>query len=460
MAATKVDVRPSSSSCKAQASSGLFSQTSSCSSGLNAISSPKLNNRSFKAFSNGPSSVFSDGNSFVSSKFQRAKHFTYKASSFSRNHDLSPDFSQASATDVDAGGMKVPANDCGYTSGTGGAATPFFGLLRAVSLHPFSPLCANMGLGKIGLVNLHHCNSFPPLLFTTPLTQHRQLQKPGASVTEDLVPTLSHFEVKCSSQTHEGGRKVNGLSSPFVKGEQLCRQHFSLSVSENNSNCELCSDSKQVPGAVSSRDSSCSKEVCSGDEMPGGIHGGLKEIHADTTHVTSCECSLSDFDGCGNGLESASQSSDIKDRLLDGPAISKEPSSTKTNSEELRLTIPTILKDPPLAEQACIDNPPSTMPPKLDNGPVLDSLTEKSTSKVEHLSIDRSHCELRKLLSDESGFYDSASPTLPSEASCGLSGWWQQDSLRQEEEKEEEEAEEDEWDWEDEDECEGELCLM
>ena len=413
MAATKVDVRPP-SICKDQLS-GSLCKTSSSMSGLNAISSPKLCVRHFKGFAGGTSSLSS-----MSPRFQRPDHMMYKAASFPQSEDLA-DFchiSSVRAADADKtlnGSCRVDGYWNGYKRNATPAFNPVFGLLGAFSFHPFSPLNGQSGLGKIGLVNLHQFNSPPPLLFPP-----HPLRPWAAGEDSLLVPTLSHFEVKCSPQlSGEGG---GGAISRSKEREQLCQQHASVSVSESTSSgfevtklpsVKSTLASKKIPeeasGATTSCSNCCVKVACSDDEIQDsftGIHDSLKKIHGCDEDVTGYEYCHRDFGDSGSdtvvGVQSTGQS-----------ASSEEPPSIESDS----------------------------------------TLTEKATLKVDHLVID-GHCELRKLPSDESGFYETSSPC---DVSPGPNGWWQQDCLGLRCVGDEEDEEDLEWDDED---CEGELSMF
>ncbi len=459
MAATKVDTRPP-STFKDQLS-GSFSGTASSMSGQSTIISPKLSVRRFGGFSASPSLS-------RSTTFQQLNHVMYKAASFPANeglgadfdHNVSSDETTHSSSEVDECCKNWRAN--GTSSFNRGAV---FGLFGAFAFHPsLSPFNVQSGgLGKIGLVNLHQFNP-TPLLF--PVLNHQHTPK-TAGKDSLLVPTLSQFEVKCSPQLSECQKDGNGVvSGPEDRQQQLCQHDVFTPLSENKTVCETSTlpcvksspTSKELlpEEAISGKTNYLThcddKAARSDDEIPTAIHSPLNKIHDSSEDVASSECCYTGFDGDRDPVVGPSEISDhpehtssiesdshtVKLPLKGDDLVTDEHCELRKQRSDFDVDGDRVIgPSEPTGLSDCPEHPSSTE---------KDSHTAKLPLKVDHLAID-GHCELRKLLSDESGFFETSSPCdLPA---AGLNGWWQQDCLRQS--CWDDEDEDDEMDWDEED---------
>ena len=400
MAATKVDIRPP-SICKDQLS-GSLCETSSSMSGLNAISSPKL---CLKRFGGGFSGVPSP----CSQKWSD-HHLLYKAAANPPTEACVGDLGYDRATGASC---LTPLGSCdeepllGRSSkGMNGAVSSnfnhgvVFGLLGAF----ISPLKAPSALGKIGLVNSHH-------QFSSSLLFPATVGHPDKISTEEslLVPTLPHFEVKCSLQSSDSLKKRNGFVSETKEKEQLCQHVLSVSLSENKELSVLPSVISPSSSKEISEEASEGRAIDPHFVVKVTCDDGIRASHASILDP------LSEIHDCNESRFSETRDPEESNDHHNSP-------SSRTSDQSSCQDLPTIPDS-----QAPKSSPPHT---------------------VNHLVIGDNR-ELRKLLSDESGFYDTSSPCEPP---LNLNGWWQQDCLGPCRD------DEDEVDWDDED-SEGGLLL-
>ena len=227
----------------------------------------------------------------------------------------------------------------------------------------------------MGLMNAHQLNHSPLLLHP----YHHSPPQTGNLVKETLfVPSLSHFEAK-------GENRQECKGSVSSKEVRQLEKHGSLSNSKSAS-AQASVTSKQVLEEGCSDLLDCTRTTCHKVPMGGDdeihvsstvIHTPLNEIHPTSNDVKSNECCFSE--SCGDD-------------------------DNATENSEITVKVETSCHTHP----KCIDS---------------NSHSTKTALKVDHLVID-GKCELRKLLSDESGFYDTSSPSEP--PPTDLSSWWQQ----------------------------------